>query len=409
MSIEVVNHTTATATGKVKSPSAYLKSITDAKKIGEFFTIPLSALEIYPNFNKRTDYKLDELKLFIEQNSVSALPAIKLMYIDGKLYVEEGHRRQKACVELDLPPETPIKVFIGEPSSSAERLARQISSNSGEKYNFVEMVAVVKELIQKEGMTQTQVAKMIGKTQGSVSQMSLFFNYSNLLLLEIQHGSIKYTRVMELQKSGYTEEQILEVIKKSTHNSTSDKAPVPPINPDSDKLNQLLGDDHPIDDKNTSGGKRKGSKSGGKQKGSKSGGTRKGDEPVEEDLINAESLENPEEDLINAESLENSEEDLINAESLENSEEDLINAESLENSEDYDDEELKKAVILKDSGVAPNKPTATETSIKKVNVKLVLVNFFIDAKIVDNGDGTVSYNITQEQHAEFQRNCMNIQ
>jgi hypothetical protein len=72
------------------------------------------------------------------------------------------------------------------------------------------------------------------------------------------------------------------------------------------------------------------------------------------------------------------------------------------------EDEPKELVLIKESGVAPSKPTVEQTDAKKVNAKTVLMQFFSDAKIVDNGDGTVSYTLTTEQHKQFQHDCMNV-
>jgi hypothetical protein len=176
-------------------------------------------------------------------------------------------------------------------------------------------------------------------------------------MLEIEHGSIKYTKVMELQKSGYTEEQILEVIKQSTHTPPAEV----PVSSVAAKLDQLLGE-QPAKDKKSSSV-------------AKSSAVTTTAFVVTADDTADDTEEEDDEELIEDETV---------------------------------GDVLKETVLIKDIGVAPSKPTIEETDVKRINVKAVLMQFFTNAKIVDNGDSTVSYNLTADQHKQFQRDCMNV-
>jgi hypothetical protein len=213
MTVTINTPTTATRT-RTQTPSAYIKSEYAAKKVGEIFSVPLGSLKVYPDFNLRTSYKLESFVQFIKDNGAS-FPPIRLMWVDNELFIDEGHRRHAACIEAGLAADTPISVYIGEDQSPEERLSRQISSNNGEKYSFMDMVAVVKQLIQKYHKKQIGVATMIGVSQPEVSAMAKFFGYSNLLFAAIERDDIKYTRVLHLQKQGLNEAQILTLIAES--------------------------------------------------------------------------------------------------------------------------------------------------------------------------------------------------
>jgi predicted transcriptional regulator len=410
MAIEIANNPSATTTTtgrkREQSPTAYLKSICTAKKIGEFFFVPLSSLKILPGFNERINYNLDDLKLFISQNGAAALPPLKLMWVDNDLYVEEGHRRHKACIELNLPDDAQIKVFIGEPSTPAERLARQISSNSGEKYNFIECVAVVKKLIQNEGENQATVAKMIGRTQPAVSQMTKFFGYSRLLMVAINKNEIKYTRVLELQKNGLNEAEILEVVKQSKHAPTASVELTEPVEPTASveltepveptasvELTEpveptasveLTEDEDEDEDEDV-------------------------DEEDEDEDVDEEDEDVDEEDEDVDEEDEDEDED-ENTKSIAQKLEELLgnSPKSAKSAKSAKSSNKSKRFRIKERGVDAGKPNVGETKLKKDNPAKVLAKFFVEAEIFDNGNGTFSYVVTDFEHTKFELACKNL-
>jgi predicted transcriptional regulator len=362
MAISIENAPTPATRTRTQTPTAYLKSAYDAQKIGEFFAVKLETLKILPNFNKRIDYDLESLKEYINLNGIK-FPPLRLMYVDGEMYIDEGHRRYAACVELGLPGDTPIPVYIGEASSPVERLSRQITSNSGKNYDFVERVAVVKELIQQYHLDQTEVAKLIGKSQGAVSAMTKFFVYSNLLMSAITKGDIKYTRVQDFQKKGLNENQILAIIAKEKHNDDDSELIDEPISDDSvvvEPTDDSVVIDEPTDDL-------------------------KLPDPISDDLELPDSSKNP----------------VVPGGSL--SDKDKQKLQSLLDSKE------KTTKTLKNAG---NSAAATfgaqEKTLKKTNAAKLLTDFISSATIVENADGTVSYIVSKAEHKAFLKGADNV-
>jgi ParB/RepB/Spo0J family partition protein len=353
MTITIENKEVSVGRVRQQSPTALLKSAYGGKKIGEMFAVPLASLKVYPGFNKRINYDLDDLKEFIKQNGIS-FPALRLMHIDGELYIDEGHRRQMACVELDLPGDTPIPVYIGESSSPEERLARQVTSNAGKNYTFIEMVAVAKELIQKHHNDQNTVSKLIGKSQGAVSNMTKFFGYSQLMFTAINEGDIKYTRVLELQRKGLNESAILEIIAREKH-TTSTQQLLTDSNDDITDSELLLSDD---------------------------------DSELDDVVVVQEN-------------------DVIKSESLDITKHTTLSPTELSKLDKLVSDSGKTAKVVKSAGKAVAVDRSTLAS-KKSNPAKLLTDFLACAEIIDNGDGKVTYTVSLAEHNALQRGANNM-
>lgn len=350
MSVTIENTTITATRTRQQSPTAYLKSEYNAQKIGEIFAVRLDSLKIDPDFNKRINYDLEDLKTFIKENGI-VFPALRLMYVDGEMYIDEGHRRHKACIELDLPGDTPIPVYIGAASSPTERLARQVTSNSGKNYTSIEKVAVAKVLMQQYNLDQTQVAKMFGTSQGAISNMTKFFSYSQLMFAAIDANDIKYSRVLELNKKGYSESDILAIVARDKQMPEIEQAEELP------ELGNL------------------------------------------EDVSTNTEVEDSFESVSDDTEVESDDPTVV----INLSDRNKTKLANL-----LEDDKTPKAATPVKAKNTPLTVTHADIAPKKANAAKLLTDFISSAEIIDNGDDTFSYKITKSEHMALQRGCKNI-
>ena len=119
-----------------KAASAKILKDLGAQEYSKIFLIPLGKLQVLPEFNCRMDYgNLVELGTDIKNNGL--LVPLRLMIIDGVHYVEDGHRRYFAMLAAELGNDFMVSCYIGEQTSIEDKVASQISTNSGKKFTFI--------------------------------------------------------------------------------------------------------------------------------------------------------------------------------------------------------------------------------------------------------------------------------
>jgi hypothetical protein len=208
---------------------AHIKGL-GGKANTEIFSVPLGALKILPEFNLRIDYDLEPLVTYIKSNGAK-FPPLKLQLIDDELYIDEGHRRYMACIEagLDLDA-TRLMCYVDTDvvtTSPAQRIANQISSNSGKRYNNIELMLVCKELAEKYNWESKDIFLRLGISQSKYSNLKKLFGASKKLILALSSAKLTYSELVDAIREGVTEEQLFEYIRQKDEYEESLTNPEP--------------------------------------------------------------------------------------------------------------------------------------------------------------------------------------
>lgn len=176
--------------------------------------VRLEDLHEEPGFNLRTEgaaleASIDALAEFIAEGGV--IPPLEVRpRTGGGVWIVEGHRRRRALVKLDNAgrlPRTPSKddptvleawvsvtAFEG---NDADRVARIISSQQGEKLSPLELAEGYKRL-KAFGWSTDQIAKKMGKTRQHVEQVIAVGNANTDVQSLVAAGHVSATTAAQV-------------------------------------------------------------------------------------------------------------------------------------------------------------------------------------------------------------------
>lgn len=177
------------------------KQINDTTRRNMFFIDPRSII-FDPAENPRQDYgALKELEASIAQHGVKDPISIKNTPEGPKLI--HGFRRMTATMNLlargeDVAriPAIPVPKGYNEEDALLDHIIR----NTGKPLTALEEAGIYKTMIGK-GYKQTEIAKLVGKTQGAISNILKLTEASKQVQNYINEGLIASSLVMKLIKA----------------------------------------------------------------------------------------------------------------------------------------------------------------------------------------------------------------
>ena len=184
--------------------------------------IPLSDISLDPDQprKKLDEEKLEELAASIRNKGV--IEPVTVRIIDDGYMVVTGERRYKAAQQAGLE-EIPC---IIKHLSDEEVLAYQLIENlQREDLSPIDEATALKKLAET-GLNQSEVAKLIGKSQPYISKLLKILELPKSILKEAQELDVSKEHMLNLLKSknpeqlwdqikgGATAEQIKEAVKK---------------------------------------------------------------------------------------------------------------------------------------------------------------------------------------------------
>ena len=181
----------------------------DSKNKDRVLHIPLS--QISPNKNQPRKYfdekGMEELSQSISEYGI--IQPITVRRIKGTYELVAGERRYRAAKLLGLT-EIPAMVVEAGPNKSA--ILSLLENLQREDLSFFEIAESYRNLIRNQGMTQTEVAKKVGKSQSSVANKLRLLNLSPLVkkLIRDYNLSERHARALLALKS---EDEQVEVIR----------------------------------------------------------------------------------------------------------------------------------------------------------------------------------------------------
>ncbi len=167
---------------------------------GEIFKIDPRNIVVVKDFNSRTNFgDIDELAAQIkEQGVLNPISTIPFVDEDGfeKYKLVDGERRYRAVMKLINEGVEIARIpslLLSKSTSEEELLLQQALRNEGKPFNAYEWGVLAKKLMDRCGLTQSEVAKKLGKNQSVISRylgyLELDPKLSSLLKDDVISGS----------------------------------------------------------------------------------------------------------------------------------------------------------------------------------------------------------------------------
>jgi ParB family chromosome partitioning protein len=160
------------------------------KKIKELEkVVELNISEIEPMLNQPRkifdEDKLEELTESIKQNGI--LQPILVVKDENGYTIIAGERRWRAAKKANLKK---IPAIIKDYTDSQKKQVALIENIQREDLNIVEIARAIKELMEIEGYSQTEVAKITGKNISTVSNMMRLLKLQDKILDYLLEGKL---------------------------------------------------------------------------------------------------------------------------------------------------------------------------------------------------------------------------
>jgi ParB/RepB/Spo0J family partition protein len=157
-------------------------------------TFPRSVItdieNIIPNpYQPRKTFDKEKIQSLADSIKESGLlqPPVVLLLADGTYQLVAGERRLRACKLLSW---TEISVTVQDLSEEQAAAAALIENIDREDVNVLEQAEGIKRMIESHNLSQSDVAKRLGKTQAKISQWLSLLDLSPLLQGVLLEGKL---------------------------------------------------------------------------------------------------------------------------------------------------------------------------------------------------------------------------
>lgn len=185
--------------------------------IQEVILVPLASLNYDTNIRTKMDQtKLDELAASIAANGqLNAITVVRGGLRTGgtrSYRVVTGHRRVTACIQLGLEYIKAVRADIRIADFPETQLVENLQR---EDMNPIDEAEAVKRIIDN-GKTPSEVSKIIGKTEGWISQRLSLLRLNDTIKEQVRDGVYPISNAIELAKirSSEKQEKILRMVGK---------------------------------------------------------------------------------------------------------------------------------------------------------------------------------------------------
>ncbi|MCI8485888.1 MAG: ParB/RepB/Spo0J family partition protein [Clostridia bacterium] len=167
--------------------------VTKSKKDKEYIelekVVELKISEIEPMLNQPRkifdEEKLEELAKSIEENGV--IQPILVVKDENGYTIVAGERRWRAAKKAGLKK---IPAIIKDYTTAKKKQVALIENIQREDLNIIEVAKAIKELMEIEGYTQSDVAKITGKNLSTVSNIMRLLKLQDKILEYILQGKL---------------------------------------------------------------------------------------------------------------------------------------------------------------------------------------------------------------------------
>ena len=190
----------------------------------DIFKIDPRSIVVTKGFNSRCNFgDLDELARQIkEQGVLNPITVQVFKDEDGeeKYRLIDGERRYRAVMKLIDEGHEIARVpalFISKSCTEEELLIQQAMRNEGKNFNEYEWGVLARKLIDRCGLTKSEVAKKLGKNPGMVTYWLQLLEMKPELQAMVRDGVVTAVDVRKiLQANNKNEEIAYQEIKKAT-------------------------------------------------------------------------------------------------------------------------------------------------------------------------------------------------
>ena len=171
---------------KITKPQVEEKKV-DKKELEKVIEINISEIEPMLNqprkiFDKE---KLEELTNSIKENGV--LQPILVVKNGNSYTIVAGERRWRAAKDAGL---TVIPAIVKDYSNNQIKQVALIENIQREDLNVVEIASAIKELMELEGYSQADVARLTGKNMSTISNIMRLLKLPNIVLEYLLEGKL---------------------------------------------------------------------------------------------------------------------------------------------------------------------------------------------------------------------------
>lgn len=215
------------------------------------FWVPFELISFRPGYNKRRDYgDVRDLADWIKAHDNKLPEPLKLDCLeDGRIWVDEGHRRVRA-VELlisegSFDPKEKVEFFPNNNKvTEYQRMTMQYISNNGSKrFTVLEAAEVAFDLKYNYGkeLTDEEVAKDMGVSRQTITNYIQIASAPDDIKNEIMRGDHSATDALALIRRQRKDKKQAESKEEESHITSGAAASLPPdpLKKDIEELNDL--------------------------------------------------------------------------------------------------------------------------------------------------------------------------
>jgi hypothetical protein len=234
-----------------------LEEIAESKK--GLFAIDPTLLSIEPGFNERINYgDIDQLADDIAANGLETPFKIRKLEGSETIFIVHGHRRHRAITEKLIPQGRwhnedgsvkPVDCYAeARGTTDFDRLAGQLSSNTGLAYNLLEKAAGYKRLLEMDdSLKPADLARRFGESKQAVSDaLRLSREGSAKLHKAILNGTMAASTAIAIIKQAGTDHAAQDALLASALTASNGTGHVMPKHiPSADPPKQNTGSSGP--------------------------------------------------------------------------------------------------------------------------------------------------------------------
>ncbi|MGI6727087.1 MAG: ParB/RepB/Spo0J family partition protein [Anaerovoracaceae bacterium] len=173
--------------------------------------IPIQSIVINPDQPRKIflDRELEELSTSIREFGVIQPIIVKKM--GDQYFLIAGERRLKASIMAGLEK---IPAIIREADDKEVALIALVENVQRENLNFIEEASAYKSLMEEYGLTQSEIAKRVGKKQSTISNKIRLLSLPEDLLLALTNHQLteRHARALLKIPDDMQRKQILDKI-----------------------------------------------------------------------------------------------------------------------------------------------------------------------------------------------------
>ena len=173
----------------------------------QVFYIDPRKIDVMEGFNKRVDFgDIDELAAQIKEQglleAITVIPYMKDENAEERYYLVNGERRYRALMKLinDGEEIETVKAFFVDMDTvtDSDLYIQQYMRNEGKRFNDVEFGRVCKTLKENYGLSNSEIAKKLGKNPGVITYALQSLDYDPRIVEMIEKGEIGGTEVRRM-------------------------------------------------------------------------------------------------------------------------------------------------------------------------------------------------------------------